>query len=400
MRPKESTVFFLLLVLSLLIRSYFTVAIPTWQSPDEYPHYWIIKNIADNNRLPTSTADFPSYEAFQPPLYYIISASIAKLFPEDIPFSTRPSPPPREIVVLRFLSVVAGLLCIYFSYRIYKNIPNLQPSYRLLSVAFLSVLPTFVGVTTTINNDAFAILFSAISLMYIVKSEWTTKTALWSGFWAGIALLTKMSSMALVPILLFRIYQLRSVEKNLKFRWSLLAFLAWSLGASALVLRNIVQYERVFVLNPAVETQFAFSLRHLLWAIRNLTWSFFLAFGRIYQVRPPAIVYIITIIPLLMAAVYGSIRVIHKHSELLQLILVSIICGVSSSLYYTCSYPRGTMSSWGKNLYPILPLIAIFLIVGCNSVFRRRSVLISVIVITIMALGCFWALLEFHKMLA
>lgn len=376
------------------------ITIPSWQSPDEYPHYWVIQEIADSNTLPNCSPDFPYYEAFQPPLYYVISSLIVKIYSDELAFSMKPVNPPLLLIMLRFLSVIAGVLTIYFSYLIYKNIPNIDSKDRLLGIAFLSILPTFVGVTSTVNNDAFVVLFSSISLFYISKPVWTNRNAIWSGFWAGIALLTKLSSAFIVPILLFRIFQFKYVKKNSKIKWIILSITAWSFGFIIFALRNIFQFGNILISDPGFETKFSFSFNHIIWAIRNLLWSFWFAFGRIYEIIPSPLIYIIIILPLLLLAIYAWFKICKVHSNLFQFSIISIILGVFSSLSYTLSYPPGTTTSWGKNLYPILPIIVIFLIVGWNSVFRKHKIIISISTIIVMLISCIWVLFKFHNMLA
>ena len=395
----DTKVFIPLIFLSaLIIRLCFAILTPAWQSADEYPHYWVIEKIASTHALPESTPEFPSYEAFQPPLYYIIAAFVAELYPEKLTFSSTPASPPALLIMLRLLSVIAGVFILYFSYLIFKNIPDLKFKDILLSLLFLSFLPTFVGVTSTVNNDTFAILFSTISLYYLTQKKWDVNIAFMSGLWAGIAILTKLTSVVLVPVIAFRIITCSRGKINRMIKWGAASFLAWSIGAVILIIRNIIQYGSLPAVNPGVQTHFSISGGHFIWALRNLFWSFWMAFGRIYQVIPNPIVYLVIALPLTILAIAGWFRIYKDHDALLQLIAVAVFFSILSSLFYTFSYLPGTMTSWGKNLYPVLPFFAIFFVAGWNSVSKRFPSSLSISAVLMMLIGSVWALFQLITM--
>jgi 4-amino-4-deoxy-L-arabinose transferase-like glycosyltransferase len=265
----EQKIISLFIFLGLLIRLIFVFAIPAWQSPDEYPHYWVMEKIADENALPDTNPNFPAYEAFQPPLYYIIGSIVVDLYQEDIVFTLDYITPPTLLLLIRLLSAIAGMLVIFFTYLIVKEIPDLKPYDRIGSVVFVAFLPTFIGVSSTVNNDTFAVLFSAICLYYILKPNWDNKIALKSGFWAGIALATKLSSVVLLPIIFLRLLLL-GINVHNRIRWLLLSILTWSIGASIFLIRNLIQFGSVFISDPGYEAKFSFSISFLVWALRNL----------------------------------------------------------------------------------------------------------------------------------
>jgi hypothetical protein len=126
-----------------------------------------------------------------------------------------------------------------------------------------------------------------------------------------------------------------------------------------------------------------------------LMWSFWLAFGRTYNIVLTPYLYILILVPLLFLAGFGIIKYFKNHSQVTIFLITSILISIFSSLYYTFSYPPGTTTSWGKNLYTVLPLIAILLTVGWNSAIPKLKKWIVNMVTILMFLGCFWVLLVF-----
>lgn len=388
----EKGIVFLVILSAFLLRIIFMLEIPAWQSPDEYPHYWVIEKIANDNSLPDTDPDFPAYEAFQPPLYYIFASVIVKMSREEIAFSLDYTKPPMLLIAIRFLSVIAGVLVLIFLYLLVNEIPELNRYDRIASVAFAAFLPTFVGVTATVNNDAFAILFSTISLFYILKPVWNNKMALKAGFWAALALCTKLSTIILLPIIVLRFVFLEKSCIYSRVKWGFLSIGTWAIGAFIFITRNVIQFDAIIKSDPGYDASFSFSVSFMIWALRNLMWSFWLAFGRVYDIVLYPNVYLIVLIPLFFLAGLGIIRYYRDHANLVLFLSISILISIVSSLYYTFSYPPGTTTSWGKNLYPVLPLIAILFNIGWNSVHRKCKGVIMSIVTIFMLLGCFWVL--------
>ncbi|UCD94371.1 MAG: hypothetical protein JSU69_11515, partial [Candidatus Zixiibacteriota bacterium] len=158
-------------------------------------------------------------------------------------------------------------------------------------------------------------------------------------------------------------------------------------------------YGDLVAINPGFESQFSLSAELLGRALRNLTWSFWLAFGRFYQVKPGAIVFLLTALPIMLLSLIGWKRIYHDYIRWFQAVAGSLVIGVIISLLYTFSYPEGNMTSWGKNLYPLLPILALVMVLGLRSVSRRWSYAVPVTAIIIMAAGCIWGLLKLSAML-
>jgi len=393
---KPQNTFYLILTAGLLLRLLFLLSTPAWQSPDEYAHYWVSEQIATTGRLPLSQPNDFSYEAYQPPLHYVIAAG-PLLFPhQPMAFSVIPHKPAGWLLALRMISLVCGAGVICFSYRLFKNLAWLSANEILLCTAFIAFLPTFVGVSSSVNNDSLTIFLATLSLFFILRDNLRDQDAWFSGLAAGLALLTKLTALVILPAIL--IWITIHCPKSNRVRITALFLLSWSIGLIALLAVNWQQYQTLLAVTPGADRGCYLSLPQCLWALRNLAWSFWLAFGRIYQVTAPVSLYLVTVLPAMVIAAIGWLRIRQVQPGLFILTIVSLLLGTVASLWFTLSYPPGMQTSWGKNLYPLLPLTAIFMILGNKNAFTGSRNPAPVILIVLMLGGCLYGWLGLQSL--
>jgi hypothetical protein len=210
----------LILLVYLVLATLYAVNVPAWQAPDEPAHFNFIQELATTGRLPVlrmgdydeaynrelTSRRFPPelsiaplrYEAHQPPLYYLLGASVFR-------------PTGGGLVPLRLLSVALGALFIGLIYAMVRLIFPGRSELALGAAAFAAFLPMHVAQAASVNNDALAeVLLAAILLASIryVKlallsprppSAWD---ALAIGLLLGLALVTKVSAYVALPIAL------------------------------------------------------------------------------------------------------------------------------------------------------------------------------------------------------
>ncbi len=388
--------FCLILAAGLLLRLLFLLSTPAWQSPDEYAHYWVSEQIATTGRLPLSKPNDLSYEAYQPPLHYVVAAGLL-LFPhEPMAFSATPHKPDALLLALRMISLTCSAGVIFFSYRLFKNLAWLSPNETLLCTAFIAFLPTFVGVSSSVNNDSLTIFLATLSLFFLFRNELHDRDAWFSGLAAGLALLTKLTALIMLPSIF--IWITIRCPKYYRARKTALFLLSWSIGLITLLAVNWQQYRTLVAVTPGVDRGCYISLPQCLWALRNLAWSFWLAFGRTYQVTAPVALYLVTVLPAMVIAAIGWRRMRKVQPGLFILTIVSLLLGTGASLWFTLSYPPGTQTSWGKNLYPLLPLTAVFMILGNKNAFTRPRNPAPVILIALMLCGCLYGWLGLQSL--
>ncbi|NLP11034.1 glycosyltransferase family 39 protein [bacterium] len=378
------------------MRFLFLTATPAWQSPDEYAHYWVSEQIATTGRLPLSNPDDVSYEAYQPPLHYVIAAGLL-LFPhESMAFSLTPQKPGGLLLTLRMISLACGAGVIFFSYRLLKNLSRLSHKETLLCTAFIAFLPTFVGVTSSVNNDSLTIFLATLSLFFLFRDELHDQDAWFSGLTAGLALLSKLTALIILPAI--SLWITIRCQQSKQFRIAALFLLGWSIGLIALLIVNWQQYRTLVAFTPGLDRGCYISLPQCLWALRNLAWSYWLAFGRTYQVTVPVALYLLTVLPAMVIAAIGWLRMRKVQPDLFIVTIVSLLLGIIASLWFTLSYPPGMQTSWGKNLYPLLPLTAVFMILGTKNAFARPRNPAPVVLIALLLCGCLYGWLGLQNL--
>ena len=412
--------------LGILLRILFAVLTPTWDAPDEYPHYWVVERIAVEGGLPRSEPVFPRYEAFQPPLYYVAAGGLLAAIgprPASMTFDREGSAPSSTLIILRLLSVLCGALTLVVVWRTVADRPSMSRAEKLTALAFVAFLPSYVGITSTVNNDAAVVLLAALAFHAALAAP-GGGGAFRAGLFTGLALLAKSSAVVVVPFFLMYYWcsghgtdRTEGTDRSGGDRWQSL----WRYGAGAaigvglrrrllrygagaaigvglLLARNIIQYDALLAVMPGVEREAALDPANVAHAVRNLFGSFWLAFGRLYTVHPPFLFYLLTFVPMTIAAAAGYLRSRAQRPLPLGLLTVTFACAVLLSLAFTLSYPAGTMTSWGKNLYPLLPLFAIVAGVGWNRVIGRRHV-VAWMSIAVMVGGLAWIVGVFRGLL-
>jgi len=185
-----------------IVRLPWIFMVPMVEAPDEFAHYWVIKFIAENLRLPSAQeviAGGPSaVYGSMPHLGYIPHIVAAKLLPFwDISLADR------------FGSLFAGIVVVAVAWRIGRE---LFPNSKKLAIALpLTLLfhPQFVLVNSYANNDSTtAALTSGILLILIIflKRGVTLNYSLLVGFLAGWVALSKYSGYAIFPVIGFAMF--------------------------------------------------------------------------------------------------------------------------------------------------------------------------------------------------
>jgi hypothetical protein len=371
----------LILTLAALIRLPFVFLTPAWQAPDEYPHFHYIRTLAETGKFPVSRPQFPDYEAYQPPLYYLVGAGVFKMtepwgVPELPPEVSRIEPDlPLVVIALRLLSLVLGVATVCLAYRIGQHI---FPRHSVLALALpvmLALHPTFVSNTTSITNDALANLLGALLVWVLINPHLRSKVTLVGVAW-GAAFLTKHNLLPFAVLVLFVFWREKKSVAILLQQIS--AILAIALLVSGWhYLHNLQQYGNLLAINPGVETEFS----ALVWdwprwvqVIRNYNWSFWCAFGRTYEIHLPAWFYLVFFLPFTLLVLVGAARAafaarkINSHSsvagipsrEAILFFLFGFFVYVAAALGYTASYPLNC--AWGKYVFPFLiPIWALML---------------------------------------
>ncbi|HST04488.1 MAG TPA: glycosyltransferase family 39 protein [Chloroflexia bacterium] len=274
-------------IVTVLLFAYFglatlyNLAVPVGEAPDEPSHIQYTEIILKTGQLPTIPlgSERYSYEAEQPPLYYLLATGWIRLFwssdklaPDlqsnpDFSFANEtpynaylPNYPPTytlPVHLLRLFSTLIGLLTLLLTWlsarEIWPDVSDDSGASKLrgglyagaLAVGFVALLPGFTFTSGTVTNDTLAaatgagVLFVALR---ILKRGLNLQMAALAGIVLGLAILSKWSLAVFVPLVL--VVCLFSVAKSWPSR---IASMAVLLGATVLVggwpfVSNLLEY--------------------------------------------------------------------------------------------------------------------------------------------------------------
>lgn len=170
-------------------------------APDERQHANYIARIARGEGFavfkPKSPDLYETYQAHQPPLYYLIGGAWAKITGADATLKDHGF----RVRVLNAFIGTGGILGIYFlawwGFR-REDVAN-------LAIAFGAFLPMNIGLSSAVGNDPLLLALCTWCLAFAVKGirdGWTMKILVAVGTLAAGAILTKTTGIALLPVLL------------------------------------------------------------------------------------------------------------------------------------------------------------------------------------------------------
>lgn len=206
---------------------------PLLEAPDEMWHYPYVKHIADGKGLPRLSQEGEKSEFFQPPLYYALMALVtAPIATDDLSELTTPNPywgyearaatadnktilvhtereewPYRGAVLAirlaRWLSVLLSALTVWGAYLLGLEI---WPERRYMAwgaAALVAFTPQFLYLSGSVNNDnLIAPLCTLVVwlLAGLLRGKASSKRLVALGALMGLALLTKWTALALLPL--------------------------------------------------------------------------------------------------------------------------------------------------------------------------------------------------------
>ena len=384
----KSHSFIAVIVLSVALRIAFAMYTPNWQAPDEYPHFFVLKHIALTQHLVKSTPVFPSYEGYQPPLYYFLAAQLYKVvihwdaLPPDPSLPIDPDadkhPPNAALILLRLFSVALGTATLLMIYKLASQLFSGRPELSLFTLSFAGFLPTFIVNSSSVTNDALANLLGTCLVWLLLQPDRTARTV-WLGIVLGLGILTKASLWVFVPLaFVVLLIQDRSFASGLK---KFIIVFAVSMAISGwFFVQDYNRYGNIFAFNPGMQTTFPLAGHTLadLWrVIRNMNWSFWAAAGRTYEIHLMPGFYLLVFLPVTLIAIAGMTKILLRKTsgaengnkqffqmpKVPALVLTAVVgAEAAAALYYSLMYPINC--SWGKYLYPALSAFAVLFVAG------------------------------------
>jgi 4-amino-4-deoxy-L-arabinose transferase-like glycosyltransferase len=367
MTPRPArTALLILLVLRLVLSLAYSSFNPLGEAPDEADHYAYAAYIGTEGRLPSEPT---MTQAKHPPLYHLLAAAVAAPVTRmDFSFlranpdvSVLPGPPvgtgPNFFVhtrledwpwqggalamhLGRLVSVLAGLILTAATYALGRQVWPARPAVALTGAAFVAFLPESLFISGAMSNDMLAAALSVLALWASLAGTTdgvvadddhafldlhanaarriVKKTAVWwavlAGIFLGLSFLTKVSTVALWPIvglaMLLDGYAAGQKQARSLVR-PVLALLIGLVIAAPWLWRNWSLYGdplgTKFMLATVDRRQGPLGLIDLLWLARGWFFSFWGKFGGAGHIALPWPFYMLWA-ALIAVAVAGWIR--------------------------------------------------------------------------------------------
>lgn len=391
------TIFLLIVVLGILYATIYALVMPPWGLLDESQHFHYVQFIAEEHRLPVmwqdqlsddiidsifevkryvtlGSAQMPnreevivpgrldseSYEAYQPPLYYLFLALFYPLGGQDVL---------SKLFFLRLIGVLLSsitLIAVWFSTRV------LFPQHKWISIAatlFVALLPERVTSIAQVNNDVLLEVFSAISFYLVavaIRKGITWRRTLLLAIVLSLAVLTKISALVIVVAIVGAWFFLGKHnfgywQENIRHTFSIIVVV--SISIVPLFIRNLRLYNDLTGMNAFI-TQVGGdlvqgSLSHrlaigILDLFRNswvILWD-----GLAVVTKPSATILFILLASILIWMIGAIIKAWFQKNILLShnLIEISLFALVLMSLSVLLGYVRGFFPTvQGRFLLPV-----------------------------------------------
>ena len=225
-----------------------------WKIPldvgmDVKGHLQYILYVAAYGRIPLATE---GWQMFQPPLYHLLTAVfyrslLALLDPETV------------IRALKLFSLLCGALQVEICYRIMKYAYPEKESLRIIGILLGGLLPMNLYMSQSLGNEPLAGCLTALLILFACRifsgvSGVTREITILMGFTLGLALLTKVTAILIIPPLIFFVSAeiLRTVGSTHERIRSAGRFMILFLGIALIVagwyyLRNRIELGRFFI---------------------------------------------------------------------------------------------------------------------------------------------------------
>ena len=379
-----------ILVLYIIAALLHAFMVPTGQTgyqdaPDEAAHMSYIKTLS-NGHLPTyrdmlKDHTGKSYEWHQPPLYYLICLPFVSLGTHGV----------------RCISIIMGECTLILLYLVMRVMFPDQGNIALLTTAFVALLPGNIAITSAVNNDVLIeLLFTAaiFVLALRLKSGPTTSNSVITGIVLGLALLTKVNAIILIPVIAVWYYRSRDLQKPLTscIKQIGLLFIAALVVCGWWYIRNLMLYHQFYPTSKfskefhstALASSFISKIGVVgYWQLvtKMSFQSFWATYGspgyaklgiprylqpQIYEIA--LIICVVSIIGMTKLHIQRTKLFSPSEQSFFQMLITIIVLVLLSFIVFLNTY----FQTQGRYLYPALAPIAIYISFGWVSVFPMR----------------------------
>jgi len=263
-------------LLFVILGVVYSLATPIFEASDELWHYPVVKHIADGRGLPVQQPGVEALwqqEGSQPPAYYALAALVTAWIDTDdlsevrwlnpmanigqplaasnknlVIHTEREAFPWRgtalAVHLIRLLSILLCASAVYLTYLLALEVAPRRSDLALTAAALVAFNPMFLFISGSVNNDNLIVPLATLILWLVVRTlrqGWLSNgRALLLGLLLGLAALTKLSGLALLPLTaaVLVIVAARRRAWGALFRWGALIALPVIAVAGWWYLRN------------------------------------------------------------------------------------------------------------------------------------------------------------------
>jgi hypothetical protein len=172
--------------------------LPLEMGMDANGHLQYIRYLFENGRIPLATE---GWQMFQPPLYYLLAAAVYQSFLSLFSAET-------VIRILKLLSFLCGMVQVEICYRTLRNAYPEKESLQVIGTLLGGLLPMNLYMSQSLGNEPLVGCLTALLILLACRVSSgvrgaTRETAILMGSTLGLALLTKVTAILIVPLLLF-----------------------------------------------------------------------------------------------------------------------------------------------------------------------------------------------------
>lgn len=404
----------IVLMLYVALATAYNAANPLFEAPDERLHYLFIDHVNREGSLPIVELGGPLTEAHQAPLYYLIAALITSPPPEEELGSHWEVNPfwgymigrvgddnknqylhpalgwwgdatTSTVRTIRLLSTAFGAGVVILTYLLAGRF--VARPLALATAALVAFMPNFLLTTSAVTNDALVVFMATaggLILVDLIERQDTPSLLTWIalGLYLGLGVISKTSFLPLLPLSALVVAWL-AVRRH---SWRLFVTAGVILLAGVLLvsgwwmLRNLRLYgdltglTRMWAVWGIREPLTLPVYRVELHNFRTTFWANF-GYG---NVPMPDWVYALTdvfMIGGMVGLVIGFIRTRQPGNSISlerQAQIIFLLVWTAMTLMALLWYLQRTISVTGRQLYAVLPVIALGLISGWAAIVPRR----------------------------
>jgi len=397
-----------LVLMFLALGVIYSLVTPIFEASDELSHYPVVRHIADGRGLITQNREAETawkQEGSQPPLYYAIAAlatawidagDLEDLLWENphvnignplahgnknlVIHTERALFPMRGTVLavhlIRWLSLLMQGTTVLWTWCLAREIAPGRRDSALAAAALVAFNPMFLFIAASVNNDNLIVPLATLVLWLLVrilKHGWVdNRGAILLGALLGMAVLTKLSGLALLPLAagVLAIVAIRRRAWGALARWGIIVSVLVATIAGWWYVRNWQLYGDPTGLKAMLEIagrrSEAPSLRELLGELRGLFMSYWGVFGGFNVVAPEWLYRVYEVLSL--AGLVGWLPAAYRlgnHRRLPQARLLFVpVAWIVIMLVSLIRWTSVTYASQGRLLFPAVSALSVLLAGG------------------------------------